>query len=598
MIEILTLPAAGGPGAISFAGGVTVARPWGALCLDDMALAPGWYRLSLKAGGGALLQLREQATCQVIELAVTAGTCAYARIEGGTYTPELFAGARPGDYALSGLVLEPLSRLAFYRLLAGRGLGALSAGISLKQLFDLARRSLGSKGAMGVRAAGHAASRLGVLTAADRSAGAVTGAITGAGPRLLVRFADRPMTADDARTHGLDGQSYSNYTLDEATPWDLSVQVGHGQRLTADALAQFAALAAERPEASVLLADAWEDDIPTCRVAFDPLLHAGGYPLPHARRAGVPTGQDWVSQQDRHAIVSLPLASGPAAPSPPPPHIEPSPARPLVSLIIPTRDRADLLRTCLAGLFDETDWPHEVIVVDNGSVEAETKALFEAHAPRGLRVVEADIPFNFSTLCNRGAAQARGDYLVFMNNDVAPVGRDWLARMMELAVLGDVGAVGARLHYPDGRLQHGGVFLGLTQACGHLWRGLPHDAVARIDRLSRNSLRAAVTAALLCVERRKFDAVAGFDEDAFPVTLNDIDLCLRLQARGWFSAFAAGAEAIHAEGESRGTDEDPDKRARRQGELDRFTARWAPFIEADPWLPPAIMRSTEIFNLR
>jgi len=599
MIDILKLPQANDCGAYLSDRTITVVRPWGGLQFDNISLAPGWYCLNLRNGDGAYLQLREQVSYRSVELAVTAGETAYARLEGGIYAPKLIAGARPGDYALSGLVLQPLSLLALFRLLAGRGLQSLANGVRLKHIFDLARLSLTSKGAMGVRAASRTGDELGVLTAADFNRARKPGVSKASELRCLVRFPDRLMTADEAPARGLDRQSHGSYTLDEAEGHDLTVYIDHEQRLTNDALANLAAQAVDQPDVDILIADAWEDGIPTCRVAFDPLLYAAGYPLPHARRDGAPTAAaDWASQQVRHAVVSIPLASGPAAAETIPSRTVTAAVQPLVSVVIPTRDRADLLQTCLEGLFDRTRWPHEVIVVDNGSVEAKTKALLDAYAERGLRIVEADIPFNFSTLCNLGAAAANGDYLLFMNNDIALMNEDWLARMMDLAVRPDVGAVGARLYYPDGRLQHGGIFVGLTEACGHLWRGLPREAISGIERLNRDSLRAAVTAALMCLDRRKFNAVGGFDEAAFPVTLNDVDLCLRLQKRGWFTVFAAGAEAIHAEGESRGADLDPAKRARRQAELDRFAARWAEFIDSDPWLPLAIMRSTEIFNLR
>ena len=598
-MDLLKFPAEDGPDAARSDDGVCVKRPWGALRINDVTLRTGWYSMALAAGAGACLQLRERTGRRLIELSATPDMPAYARLEGGTYTLELFAGVRPGDYHLSGLVLEPMSKGALFRLLAGRGIRALSEGMSLKRLFSLIQRSLISKSALGVRGGAQGASQLGVLTAADFGRPAPRGGDILPGVRFLVRFLDRPMTASELAAHGLERQNRGNYTLDEADPYDLTLYVGHGQRLTDDALARFSALATEHPEACIMIADAWEDGFPTCRVAFDPLLYVDGYPLPHVRR-NLPNepAETWAAQQDRHALISVPLAAGAATRLRPLPSAKAVRVRPQVSIIIPTRDRADLLRTCLAGLFDRTDWPHEVIVVDNGSVQAETLALLDSYTERGLRIVKADIPFNFSMLCNLGAAAAQSNYLLFMNNDVATIGHDWLAPMMDLAALPDVGAVGAKLYYPDGRLQHGGIFVGLTEVCGHLWRGLPRDAQEGVDRLSRNSLRAAVTAALMCIERRKFDAVGGFDEAAFPVTLNDVDLCLRLQANGWFTAFAAQAEATHAEGETRGTDEDPVKRARRQHELDRFIARWGRFVEADPWLPPAVMRSTEMFNLR
>jgi GT2 family glycosyltransferase len=138
----------------------------------------------------------------------------------------------------------------------------------------------------------------------------------------------------------------------------------------------------------------------------------------------------------------------------------------------------------------------------------------------------------------------------------------------------------------------------MTQLCGHPWRGLPPAGQQDVDRLCRNSLRAAVTGALMCLSRARFEAVGGFDEAAFPVTLNDVDLCLKLHAHGWFTAYAAQAEAYHHEGESRGADIDPEKQARRQRELNAFAAKWSRMIEGDPWLPACVSRATERFDFR
>jgi len=603
IIDLLSSPLAE-PFGVAYRDGVlTLERPWGSIRFPPKALRDGWYVFSVdEACHGACLQLTETSSHIRVELSAAANRPAYVRLGGGTYVAELFAGVRPGDYPLADAALRPLSAAGYIRLMSGRFSAAIRSGASPVAIARLLRKAMGARGTFGVRAAAFAQSKLGVLTGSDFERHVrhplASPSSSGDGMRVYVRAIGGDLRPGEA---GLTDQTYRNFSL---TPEDCTIELvlGKDERLTPDALAMVAATFAADPGLLVAIADKWVDGIPTMRCAFDPLLYGEGeFSTPFARRLtqlSLPSA--WSSAQSRFAIISAPIASGGAAhrASASTPSAASVVSGPKASIVIPTRDRPDLMRTCLHGLFDSTDWPHEVIVVDNGSVQPETFAVFKSYADKGLRVIRADMPFNFSALCNIGAEAATGDYLVFMNNDVVLTKPDWLAHMMRLASQDQVGAVGARLLYADKRLQHGGVALGLTQLCGHLWRGLPYEAQQAIPCLTHDSLRLAVTAALLCVDRKKFDAVGGFDEATFPVTLNDIDLCLKLYTRGWFNAYAAGAEAYHLEGESRGDDDDPVKRKRRQSEIDAFHDRWKALIDNDPWLPSAVSRSTETFALR
>ena len=212
----------------------------------------------------------------------------------------------------------------------------------------------------------------------------------------------------------------------------------------------------------------------------------------------------------------------------------PDPA-PTVTAIIPTRDHPDLLEACVAGLLEQTDYPAlELCIVDNGSQTERALRLLErlAHTPR-VRVMRIDAPFNFSALNNAAVAGVSSRLLAFINDDILVVEPGWLKAMAAYAVQPDVGAVGAKLFYPDGRIQHAGIVLGLGphRVAGHEFRGAPGQSPGPQNRLLLAREVSAVTAACMVVDRERFLAVGGFDETALPVAFNDVDLCLKLAAR-------------------------------------------------------------------
>ncbi|MCI9881301.1 glycosyltransferase [Methylobacterium goesingense] len=259
---------------------------------------------------------------------------------------------------------------------------------------------------------------------------------------------------------------------------------------------------------------------------------------------------------------------------------------PRVSLIVPTRDRVDLLRTCVTSLVEQTDWPdREILICDNDSREPETLAYFRDLAARGLaRIVPCPGPFDFAGMNNRAAAEARGQVLAFVNNDVAALHPDWLERLVREALRPDVGAVGAKLLDGRGRIQHGGVLLGPGGLVTHAHRFFPGDAPGYLAGLRATREVAAVTAACLVVEARKFAAVAGFDAGAFAVDFNDVDLCLRLGAAGYRTLFVPGAVLRHDEAASRRWT--PAARERHGREVRAFKERWGPLLAQDPHYHP------------
>ena len=262
--------------------------------------------------------------------------------------------------------------------------------------------------------------------------------------------------------------------------------------------------------------------------------------------------------------------------------------RPCATIVIPTRDRSDLLRLCVESLRRATGRSDcEAIVVDNGSSDRESLAYLRAldRDPR-FRVLERPGPFNFSRLCNAGAAEARAPTLVFLNNDIEAPASDWLDLLVGWAGLPTIGAVGAKLVYPDGRLQHAGVVLGIDGHVNHFERFRPPDDPGFFGRINFPHEISAVTGACLAVEKRKFDAVGGFDEVNLPVEFSDIDLCLRLAERGWTALIEPAALLVHREAASRKIWRSQEKRY--AGQVAYFKERWRNRLRDDPYFHPAL----------
>jgi GT2 family glycosyltransferase len=214
-----------------------------------------------------------------------------------------------------------------------------------------------------------------------------------------------------------------------------------------------------------------------------------------------------------------------------------------------------------------------------------------------MRVVSAPGPFNFSALNNAAARLANGTVLGFVNNDIEVIEPDWLSELVSHAVRPGIGAVGARLLYATGLVQHAGVIVGLGGLAGHAHRFFAPDHLGYMHRLQTPQYLSAVTAACMVVERAKFEAVGGFDEDDFPVALNDVDLCLRLRERGWENFWTPYATLYHKESASRAHDSSRTRRAAYKRECQNFRARWAHVIADDPYYNPNLTRATEDFAL-
>ena len=273
---------------------------------------------------------------------------------------------------------------------------------------------------------------------------------------------------------------------------------------------------------------------------------------------------------------------------------------PLVSILMPTRDKPELLRRAVGTLLAVTRYAaFELFVLDNGSREPETLELFRSwqSEPR-VSVVPCPGPFNFSALINEGARRARGDVLLLLNNDVEIVDPGWLDEMVGLASRPEIGCVGAKLYYPDGTVQHAGVITGPSGGAGHGHKLAPATARGYLDRLVTVTNVSAVTAACLAVRAEVYREVGGFDEVLFAVAFNDVDFCLKVAAAGYRNVWTPFAELIHHESVSRGKDLTPEAASRFAGELKALQQRWSFRLLRDPYYSPHLSMDGEDYAIR
>jgi O-antigen biosynthesis protein len=274
-------------------------------------------------------------------------------------------------------------------------------------------------------------------------------------------------------------------------------------------------------------------------------------------------------------------------------------ATPLVSAIIATRDRVDLLRQIVNDILTRTDYaPLELIVVDNESRDPATREyLDDMQKHSRLSVLAYNGVFNFSAINNLAVRHARGEVLAFLNNDLKIISDGWLREMVSHAMRAGVGAVGAKLYYPDDTIQHAGIILGLGNLAGYVHRYAPRDAAGHGGRLHRVQDCSAVTAACMVLKRAVFEEVGGFDETNLPVAYNDVDLCLRLRERGYRVLWTPHAELYHLESASRPSDFSPYEKQRYERECAYFKARWQPEVARDPFYNPNLTIAAEDYSL-
>lgn len=263
---------------------------------------------------------------------------------------------------------------------------------------------------------------------------------------------------------------------------------------------------------------------------------------------------------------------------------------PTISLIVPTRDQVGLLRNCIEGLLERTDYPAlEIIVVDNDSREPATHEYLASLGQRGVRVLPYPHPFNYAAINNWAIEHASGSIVGLINNDIEVIAEDWLKEMLAQLLRPGIGAVGAKLLWPNGMVQHGGVVVGINGLAAHTGNSDYRDDPGYLgfNQIARE--QSAVTAACLLVRKCDYQRLGGLDEQRFPVAFNDVDFCLRLRTQGLRLVWTPFAQLIHAESASRGKEDTPAKAARAAREQRHFLQRWVDIGRVgDPYYHPCL----------
>lgn len=259
---------------------------------------------------------------------------------------------------------------------------------------------------------------------------------------------------------------------------------------------------------------------------------------------------------------------------------------PKVSVIIPTRDQKLLLERCIESL-QKTDYPDvEIIVVDNDSQEAVTQRYLKKLTRQGCRILSYPQRFNYAAINNMAVLQASGDIVALLNNDVEAMESQWLKNLVTQLLRPGVGAVGAKLLWPNGMVQHAGVLLGLHGLAGHIGNNWEDNDAGYFGYNQMTRRVSAVTAACLLCYKADYLLMGGMDAQAFPVAFNDVDFCLRLAALGNYIVWTPAAKLWHAESASRGQDDLPAKQARLEKEKNELKQRWGGVLFADPFYNP------------
>jgi glycosyltransferase involved in cell wall biosynthesis len=271
---------------------------------------------------------------------------------------------------------------------------------------------------------------------------------------------------------------------------------------------------------------------------------------------------------------------------------------PLASLIIPTRNALRLVRQCVNSILEKTTYPHyEIVIVDNDSDDPATLAWFKTIAQRqNIRVVRDERDFNYAALNNAAVELAQGELVALVNNDIEVISPDWLSEMVSLALQPGVGAVGARLWFPNRTLQHAGVILGVGGVAAHSHRGMPAGREGYAGRAALIQTFSAVTAACLVIRKTLYQQVGGLDEIHLKESFNDIDFCLRLREAGLRTVWTPYAELFHHESATRSKNVSPQKREQFQQEAAYMHQRWGELLQNDPAYSPNLMLAREDFS--
>ena len=275
---------------------------------------------------------------------------------------------------------------------------------------------------------------------------------------------------------------------------------------------------------------------------------------------------------------------------------------PKISIIIPNKDHVEDLRRCITSIIEKSTYDnYEIIVVENNSETREIFAYYEELANNpAVKIITYKGDFNYSAINNLGVSEASGEYVLLLNNDIQIITVNWMEELLMYAQRPDVGAVGAKLYYPDKTIQHAGVAIGLGahRTAGHVHYRQKRENLGYMGRLCYAQNMSAVTGACLLVKKALYEEAGGLDE-SFAVSLNDVDFCLKLRRLGYLNVFTPFAEAYHYESASRGSDMTGEAAARYNAESARFREKWKAELEAgDPYYNPNFSLDKSDFSLR
>ncbi len=266
---------------------------------------------------------------------------------------------------------------------------------------------------------------------------------------------------------------------------------------------------------------------------------------------------------------------------------------PQVSVIIPNKDKVSFLKRCVQSIQKKTDYPnYEIIIVDNKSEHPETLSFLSSlEEQEGIRVLPYEKEYNFSEINNLAAAHARGSHLLFLNNDTEVISPEWMTSMLEHVQREEVGAVGAKLLYPDDTIQHAGTLIGLGGVAAHSHKKFPKTSNGYFGSLNTIRNYSAVTAACMMLRKEVFEEVGGFDKEHLPIGFNDVDLCLKLRKRGYLIVYTPYAVLVHYESQSRSDYLDPD-------EVMFMKKKWGNQLASDPYYNPNLSYESEDFRIK
>lgn len=275
---------------------------------------------------------------------------------------------------------------------------------------------------------------------------------------------------------------------------------------------------------------------------------------------------------------------------------------PLVSILIPNKDHIDDLSRCIDSILEKSTYRNfEIIVIENNSTEQETFDYYkklEEHDNIKVVTYKTNGKFNYSAINNFGVKYASGEHLLFLNNDIEIISENWLEEMLMYSQRNDIGAVGAKLYYPNDTIQHAGVILGLGGVAGHSHKYFQRTDLGYFAKCVMVQNYSAVTAACLMMKSEIFKEINGFDE-SFEVAFNDVDLCMRIRKAGYLIVWTPYAELYHYESISRGYEDTPEKQARFNGEIRRFKERWQKELDkGDPYYNINLTIEREDFSLK